>query len=177
MKILKWIIIVIVIIIAIPLIVGLFVKKEYTIEREVVISKPRQDVFNYIKLLKNQAHYSKWVMMDPNAKMEYTGTDGTVGFVSAWDSQNKDVGKGSQTISKIAEGNRMDLDLHFIKPFEGYSTAYMSTEDAGSGTKVKWGFNGKMPYPMNFMLVMGMEKKIGDDLSTGLTNLKAVLEK
>jgi hypothetical protein len=33
-------------------------------------------------------------MMDPNAKMEYKGTDGTVGFISAWDSKIKYVGKG-----------------------------------------------------------------------------------
>lgn len=31
---------------------------------------------------------------------------------------------------------------------------HMVTEDAeGNQTKVKWGFNGKMPYPMNLMLL------------------------
>jgi hypothetical protein len=176
MKILKKILIVVAILIAIPLIVALFVSKEYNVEREVVINKPKQDVFNYIKFLKNQSNYSKWVMMDPNAKMTYSGVDGTVGFKSAWDSENKKVGQGEQTISKIDDGNRIDLGLHFIKPFEGDANAYMTTEDAAGQTKVKWGFNGKMPYPMNIMnLFMG--KEIGNDLSTGLTNLKGVLEK
>ena len=176
MKILKKILIVIAILIAIPLIVALFVSKEYNVEREIVINKPKQDVFNYIKLLKNQSYYSKWVMMDPNAKMTYTGTDGTVGFVSAWDSQNKNVGQGSQTITKITDGDRLDLDIHCIKPFEGNANAYMTTEDAAGQTKVKWGFNGKMPYPMNIMTLF-MGKGIGDDLGTGLSNLKGVLEK
>jgi hypothetical protein len=35
-----------------------------------------------------------------------------------------------------------------------------------------------LPYPFNLMLLfMNMDKMIGDDLSTGLTNLKTLLEK
>lgn len=171
------VIIVIVSIIAIPFIVALFMKKDYAVEREIIINKPKQQVFGYIKLLKNQDNYSKWVMMDPKAKKDYKGTDGTVGFVSAWDSQNKDVGQGEQEIKNIIEGERMDLGLHFIKPFEGRANAYMTTTAVSENqTKVKWGFNGTMKYPMNLML-MFMEKKLGDDFSTGLTNLKGVLEK
>jgi hypothetical protein len=35
-----------------------------------------------------------------------------------------------------------------------------------------------MPYPFNLMrLFMDMEKAVGDDFSTGLSNLKTVLEK
>jgi len=178
MKIVKRILIILAIIIAVPLIVALFVKKEYTIVREITINKPKQAVFDYIKLLKNQDNYSKWMKMDPNAKKTYTGTDGTVGFVSAWESTNKDVGAGSQTIASIKEGDRIDIDLHFLKPFEGKAKAYMSTEDAAGQTKVKWGFDGAMPYPMNIMLLSDkMCNMIGDDLQTGLNNLKALLEK
>lgn len=172
------ILLIIVAIIAIPLIMALFIKKSYTIEREIIINRPRQEVFNYISHLKNQDYYSKWVMMDPNAKKEYKGTDGTVGFSSSWDSENKNVGKGTQTIRNLKDGERMDLDLHFIKPFEAHSTAYITTTTVNDNqTKVTWGFNGNMKYPMNFMLVvMNMEKMLGDDLATGLSNLKGVLE-
>jgi hypothetical protein len=45
-------------------------------------------------------------------------------------------------------------------------------------TRVKWGFDSQMKYPMNLMLLfMSMEKMIGNDLGTGLTNLKNILEK
>ena len=45
-------------------------------------------------------------------------------------------------------------------------------------TRVKWGFEGSMAYPMNVMrLFMDMEKMIGDDFSAGLHNLKAKMEK
>ena len=177
MKIVKKILLVLVIIIAIPLIAAIFMKKEYTVVREIAISKPKQEVFSYIRMLKYQNKYSKWVMTDPNAKMTYTGTDGTVGFVSAWDSDNKEVGKGSQTITKIVEGERMNLDLHFIKPFEGKADAWMTTEGDSSQTKVKWAFHGTMPYPMNIMMVFcDMDKMLGSDIATSLSNLKGVLE-
>jgi hypothetical protein len=56
---------------------------------------------------------------------------------------------------------------------------YFTTEAVSPGqTKVKWGMYGKMSYPLNFMLViMDMNKTLGPELATGLTNLKDVLEK
>lgn len=179
MKVLKKILLVIVVLVVILLIVAAFTKKRYAVEREIVINKPKQEVFDYVKLLKNQDNYSKWAMMDPAMKKTYTGTDGTVGFVSAWDSDKKDVGKGEQEIKKITEGERLDFELRFIKPFEATEHAYMLTESASpASTKVKWGFDGHMNYPMNLMLLcMDFEKMIGDDLQTGLNNLKTNLEK
>jgi hypothetical protein len=117
--------------------------------------------------------------MDPNMKQEYIGTDGTVGFVSSWDSNVRNVGKGSQSIKKIVDGERIEYNIHFIKPFEGIASAYMKTEHVSENqTKVIWGFRSRMNYPMNLMLLfMNMDKMVGNDLATGLTNLKGVLEK
>lgn len=179
MKILKWIAIVVVSLIALVLILGLFAKKETTVEREVIINKPKQDVYNYVKLLANQNNYSKWAGMDPNMEKTYTGTDGTVGFVSAWKSKNKDVGSGEQEIVKIDDGKRIDYALRFKEPMESKADAFMIVDDAGEGkSKVKWGFHCTMPYPMNAMcLFMNMEDAVGKDFQTGLDNLKVLMEK
>lgn len=179
MKIVKKILIVIVVIIAIPLIVALFIKKDYAVEREVNINKSKTEVFNYVKFVKNQSYYSKWSKMDPNTKNTYTGTDGTIGFIHAWDSDNKDVGKGEQEILKIIDGERINMKLRFKEPFEAEDDAYMLTEIINdSTTKVKWGFTGSFPYPTNLMgLFINMEKEVGGDLQTGLDNLKVLLEK
>lgn len=178
MKIIKRLLIGIVVLIALVLIIAIFVKKEYAVEREVVINKPKSEVFEYIKYLKNQDSFSVWAMKDPNMKKEFKGEDGTVGFISAWDSDMKDVGKGEQEITGIIEGSKVDYELRFIKPFEATDNAYMTTE-AGSDnqTTVKWGFHGKMDYPMNFMLLfMNMEDILGKDLQQGLNNLKNKVE-
>jgi hypothetical protein len=117
--------------------------------------------------------------MDPNMKKEFRGTDGTSGFVSAWDSENKNVGKGEQEILKVVDGDRIDYEIRFIKPFESTSLASMSTVIVSdSQTRIEWKFNGKMKYPMNLMLLfMNMNKMVGNDLEKGLQNLKKNLEK
>lgn len=179
MKILKNILLGLAILIAIPLIVALFIPGKYAVEREVIINKPKQEVFHYIKMLKNQDNFSVWAQADPNMKKEYKGTDGTVGFISSWDSDNENVGKGEQEIIKITEGERIDTKLRFKEPFEAQDDAYMSVEAVDEGkTKVKWGFTGAFPYPMNLMkLFMNMDKAVGTDFEKGLSNLKGLLEK
>ncbi|MDO8898311.1 MAG: SRPBCC family protein, partial [Bacteroidales bacterium] len=118
MKILKKVLLAILIIVAIPFVIALFVKNDYAIEREVVISKPKQEVFDYVKFLKNQDNFSKWASMDSNMEKSFRGIDGTVGFVSAWSSEDDDVGVGEQEITSIADGERIEYELRFIKPFE-----------------------------------------------------------
>ena len=161
------------------LIVALFVRKKYSVHRAITIKLSKQKVFEYLKQLKNQDNFSKWALMDPNMKKEYRGTDGTIGFISAWESKNKNVGQGEQEIKDIVEGKRIDLEIRFIKPFKGLAKAYLSTEMISENvTLVKWGFDSKMTYPMNLMLlVMNMDKMIGNDLETGLNNLKKLLDK
>jgi len=179
MKIFLIILLVIAAIVIILLVVALFAKKDYAVEREITIVKPKAEVFNYIKYLKNQNMFSKWATMDPSMKQTFNGIDGTVGFVSAWDSNQKDVGKGEQEIKKITEGERIDYEIRFIKPFAGIASAYMVTESISDNqTRVKWGFKSRMKFPMNLMLIfMSMEEMIGKDFSTGLANLKGILEK
>ena len=89
MKILKKVLLVIVGIVILALVVALFLKKDYAVEREVTINKPEAEVFGFIKYIKNQDQYSVWNNIDPAMKKTYKGTDGTVGFVSAWESTNK----------------------------------------------------------------------------------------
>lgn len=176
MRIVKKVLIVIAIIIAIPLIIALFVSKEYAVEREITINKPKAEVFDYVRHLKNQDHYSKWVMMDPNMKKDFRGTDGTVGFVYAWDG-NEDAGKGEQEIKSILEGERLDVEVRFIKPFEGVAIAPIVTEAVSENqTRVKWGLQGKSSYPMNFMNLF-MDGALGKDIESSLNNLKRILER
>lgn len=178
MKIFKKILIVLVVIIAIPLIAALFIEKEYAVERQIVINKSSEEVFNYIRYLKNQDNYSVWAQKDPFMKKSYKGTDGMVGFIAAWDSDEEEVGKGEQEIIAIDESNRIDTRLRFKEPFEAEDDAYMITVPADeNSTTVKWGFKGAFPYPFNVMkLFMNMDEAIGKDLQGGLENLKEVLE-
>jgi len=177
MKTLKRVAIVLLILLSLPFLSALFLPRKFVIEREVVIKKPKQEVFDYVKHLKNQEKYSKWALIDPKMKTSYRGTDGTVGFVMAWESNNQDVGKGEQEITKIAEGDRVDVEIRISEPFQSVDPAYTATEAvADDQTRVKSVYLGKMPYPMN-LLCGYVQNKIGEDMATGLTTLKNLLEK
>ena len=158
-------------------ILGIVAPTDMNVEREVVIEKPREVVFNDLRLVKNHDSWSPWMRKDPNIMKQYRGTDGTVGFVQSW-SGNNDVGVGEQEIKNIAEGSRIDYELRFKKPMEDTSAAYLVTEDAGAGrTRVKWGMNGRSPFPRNvFCLLLNIKGKLGRDFDQGLADLKTRLE-
>jgi len=178
MNILLTIVLIIVALVVLLLIVALFSKKSYTVMREIIIRRPKQTVFNYIRFIKNQDVYNKWSMADPGAIKTYTGTDGNAGFIYAWDSKVKNVGKGEQEIISITDGERIDLELRFVRPFEGVAFGHINTTAlAEDQTKVTWSFSSSMKYPMNIMLLlMNLEGMLGRDLETSLANLKAVVE-
>lgn len=157
--------------------VALFTRKEYTITRQITINKSNGEVFEFIKHLKNQDQFSKWVRMDPNLKKDFRGTDGTVGFVYAWEGNPK-AGKGEQEIVAIKQGERLDVEIRFERPFAGIAHAPFIVEPVTQNqSKVIWGMTSQMKYPMNIMLLfMDIDKVLGKDLDESLTMLKGTLE-
>lgn len=163
-------------IIVLLLIVALFSKKEYHISREIIINAPKQKVFDYLKHLKNQDSFNKWVMVDPDMKREFKGTDGTVGFIYAWNG-NKKAGEGEQEIKSISEGKHIETEIRFIRPFTTISHANTLTESiSDTQTKVIWSNTSPMKYPMNIMISM-IENMLAKDMDISLSNLKNILEK
>jgi hypothetical protein len=110
--------------------------------------------------------------------MIYTGVDGTIGFVAAWDSNNKQVGKGEQEIKELIAEQKIVYEVRFIKPFEGTSQCYLLTQAINeTQTSVKWGFVGKNKYPFNLVFaLLGFEKALGADIQESLANLKTAVE-
>jgi len=166
-------------ILAIYLILILVAPKEYSVSRSLVIERPVAEVYDYLKYLKNQDHWSPWKKRDPEMKQTFTGSDGTVGFISHWDSDHKQVGSGEQEISKLDENRRIETDIRFLKPWKSESTGFFDVVDEGSNTtKVVWGFSGKHKVPVNVMMMfMNMDKLVGKDFDEGLNDLKTLLEK
>jgi hypothetical protein len=176
MKILKIIGLGIVGFIALLLLIALFIPNDYTVSVSTTINQPKQVVFDYIKMVKNQEYYSIWVMQDPNIKMDYQGVDGKVGFKSIWDSKDDNVGAGSQQITAISE-DRIDVDLHFERPMKGDNKVSTFLESVSENqTKIIFEFYGHSSYPMNLMNFIG-EHFIKDAETQNLANLKKILEK
>ena len=176
MNILVTILLILACIIALLLIIALFMKREHYVNREIVINAPRQKVFDYIKLLKNQDEFNKHAMAGPDRKREFKGTDGTVGYIYAW-SGNKNAGEGEKEIKNIVEGKRIETEIRFVKPMTATASIIMETESLSDNqTKVIWSNAGTLKYPINIMIPM-MKKHVVKDMDSSLSTLKNILEK
>ncbi len=159
------------------LILTLIAPKTYDVSRSVEIAKPKNEVFTYLRSLKNMDEWSPWAKKDPDMEKKFTGIDGEVGSQSYWNG-NKEVGEGEQEIKKIVDGERIESELRFLKPFKSTSDCYMKVEDLGEEkTKVIWGFSGNNNFPMNIMtLFKSMDSMVGPDFEEGMSSLKRILE-
>ena len=149
--------------------------KDFKIEREIVINKSQVEVFDYLKMMKNEHEWSPWAKKDPNMKQEIKGRDGTVGGIHAW-SGNKEVGVGEAEIMALTPNTRIDLELRFSEPMKATHKAYYLTEEVTlNETKVVWGMTGRTAFPFNLVCFF-MQKKVAHEFEEGLKNLKVVLE-
>ena len=163
-------------IIVLLLIIALFMKKKHYVNREIIINAPRQKVFNYIKLLKNQDEFNKHAMAGPDRKREFKGADGTVGYIYSW-SGDKNAGVGEKEIKNIIEGKRIETEIRFEKPMRATASIIMETESLSDNqTKLSWSNAGVLKYPINILVPM-MEKHVAKDMDISLSTLKDILEK
>ncbi len=157
------------------LIAALFMKKDHYVRREITINAPRQNVFNFLKLLKNQEKFNKWAKADPDRNWEFKGTDGTVGFVISWNG-NKNVGEGEKEIINIVEGKRIETQIRFVRPMATIANVIMDTESLSENqTKVFMSNAGSLKYPLNIMIPI-VEKMFPKDMDESLLTLKSILE-
>ncbi len=151
--------------------------KEMIIEKNVTINRNINEVFSYLKQTKNQDQFSVWNMKDPGMKRNYSGVDGTKGFVYSWDSTNKNVGAGSQEITNISEGSRIDYQLRFLRPMQNIAaSSFVLNKIDEKNTSVTWTFQSPTKFPMSLFAPI-FKNMLGKQINESLQNLKALLEK
>ncbi|WP_291965246.1 SRPBCC family protein [Maribacter sp.] len=166
------------VIVALIVFLALIAPKSYHVSRNIELEHPPEQVWPHLKFLKKQQEWSPWARKDPDMELTFTGIDGEVGATSHWNG-NKEVGEGEQEITRIVEGERIEQDLRFLKPYKSQSDCYMNLESLAEGrSKVTWGFSGNNKFPMSIMMLfMSMDKMVGKDFEAGLENLKTNLNK
>src|SRR5262249_16633221 len=151
-------------------------KRDHYVKRDIVINAPRQKIFDYIRLLKNQDEFNKNAMTGPDREREFSGTDGTVGYIYAWKG-DKTAGVGEKEIKSIVEGKSIETEIRFEKPMKARATIIMEVESLSDNhSRVSWSNAGTLNYPMN-LLVPILQKHVVKDMDTSLSTLKNILEK
>lgn len=176
MKIVKIIGIVLLTLVGLFLLAAALTPRTYTVSVSENMSVSTEEVKNYVRYLHNQKNYSVWVMEDPDMEPEISGQDGEVGATQYWNSENENVGEGYQTITALND-NRMDVDLRFVRPWEGEAKAATLYESiTPRETLVTSEFYGNDPFPGNLMGYWIGRPMIAKAQQQNLANLKAILE-
>jgi hypothetical protein len=149
----------------------------YHVERTVDVGAPAATLFAEIDDLRAWAAWSPWEKRDPAMTKTFGPSTAGVGAHYAWEG-NKEVGKGSMTITESRPDSRVAQRVEFIEPFKSIAATAFDLKPAGpASTRVTWSMDGKSNFVGKaFSLVMDMDKVIGKDFEAGLASLKQLAE-
>lgn len=159
------------------LVIAALQPSEYKVERSLTINATTRVLFTQANNFRRWQLWSPWAEIDPNAKVSFEGAAWGEGAIMRWDG-NREVGKGSMTITQSSPNRSVQYKLDFLAPMKGEATSeFTFTPDAKGGTKVTWSMSGKRGlFGKALGLLMNCDKMIGDKYEEGLKNMKAVVE-
>ncbi len=173
MKALKIIGITLGILIAIVLILGAIAPKKIVVERSTTMDAPIDLVFNTVNDLSTWEAWSPWKEMDPTMKV--TMGEQTTGAGASYSWTAEEAGNGEMSITSSTPTSEIKTRVEFDGM--GGADGHFDFGNTEEGTKVTWGFESEMPFPMNAMLLFqDMEGMVGKDFDRGLELLKGIVE-
>ena len=147
----------------------------FVVERRVTVDAPAAAVHALVDDFHQWPRWSPWEDVDPDMERTYTGAESGVGAHYAW-SGNRKAGAGSMEIVGSTP-ERLDLELHFTKPFRAENDLHFSFLERPHGTEVVWQMTGEQTGLMRLVgKVMSMEKLVGPDFEKGLARLTVAAE-
>ena len=164
---------------AVILVLGIVIAtrpSSFRVERSATVAAPPPEVFGYVNDFRRWISWSPWEGLDPNLRRDYSGAASGKGAVYDWAGNNK-AGVGRMTIVDVVPNERIEIDLHFEKPFKADNTCVFTFRPAGNNTAVNWKIYGPNTTMGKVMTLFGgMEKLVGKDFEKGLGNLAAVAQ-
>ncbi len=154
-----------------------YAKKSYQVSRTTVINAPRENIYRFVRQLRNQPQWVPWFKRDPDAVLKYKGDDGKEGAGFYWKGNEK-VGEGTQKLVKAKPPAIIETRILFVKPIKVSALTYIAIKDLEvNKSKIVWGVQGYLPFPLSIIsLIYSPERLLGKDFETGLSNLKIILE-
>jgi hypothetical protein len=176
-KILLGAVAVIAVVVAVLAVVIAMQPSEFHVERSLAMSAPPEAAFAQVNDFHKWEAWSPWLKVDPNAKATYEGPTSGEGAIFRW-AGNAEVGEGSMTILESKPHEHLQIELHFLKPFEDTATTDFAFTPVGEQTKVTWTMDGKKNFISKAMclFVFDMDQMIGSKYEEGLASMKKIVE-
>lgn len=178
MKVLKKVLFFILTLIMVFLVVLLFAKKEYSFQQSVTIDKNSSEVYNFLKFLQNQENYHDWRNKDKASIWNYYGEDGTTSSKCRWESNNKQVLSGVQSITKLNYPEHIKIEMLVDKPYNISSIHDFILKENNGKTELTWNITIQFPFPYNILILTdNFDNTVKQSVATSLNNIKKELEK
>ncbi len=173
MKYIKWLLIIVVGLIAIILVVAAFLPAEKYFSSSVVINSSHRIPFYLVNDFKNWEKWSPFHDNDSAMVSEFSGSDSGVGAFWKWTSKVN--GNGSMAIVGSIYNQNVTYELDF-----GYGTkdsSWFFLERVPEGTKITWSTKiVKVGYPMGRLMWMAFGDMMGQTFLKGLNKMKVYVE-
>ena len=169
----KKIFLVVAALLALFLLVGLALPREYDLERSITISAPAEVVFEQVNDLQKNRAWSPWEEDDPSAEFQYGPTISGIGAFYDW--QGDKVGAGRLTITGVDPNRRIETELAFGDATT--AVAVWTFDETDAGLRVTWGVDGDYGNSL-FARYFGLFIRgvLEENFERGLANLKRVTE-
>jgi len=154
--------------------VSLALPSKFRVERSVAIAAPAEKVYPLIAAPAEWKRWSAWNQRDPKMQVEYGGPAAGAGARWSWRSETE--GNGVMEFTEAVAGQRLTYRLSF-PDFGMQSTGQLRIEPQGAGVRVTWSNEGDMgASPVNRWFGLFMDRLVGPDFESGLSNLKRLAE-
>lgn len=161
--------------VAVLAIVGMFLPRFVSVERDIVVNAAPDAVYPHVNSLQAFSEWSPWGGIDPDMVVTYSGPDEGVGNVMEWTSDHPNVGNGRQEILEVVENESVRTALDFGDM--GTAEAWWRLTPDGDGTRVVWGLTADMGSgPIGRWFGLMMDRMVGVDYERGLDLLQATVE-
>ncbi|WP_341863124.1 SRPBCC family protein [Gymnodinialimonas sp. 57CJ19] len=175
MRLIRNILIGLVVLVAVVAIVGMFLPRYVSVERDVIVDAAPEAVFPHVNSLQSFSEWSPWGDIDPEMVVTYSGPETGVGNVMVWESDHPNVGNGRQEILEVVENESVRTALDFGDM--GTAEAWWRLTPEGDGTRVVWGLTADMGSgPVGRWFGLMMDQWVGADYERGLARLQETVE-
>ncbi len=149
--------------------------EHFQVERSLFIEATPERLFGLVDCLREWNAWSPW-HANPATKQSYTGPEAGKDARYAWTGPYA-IGTGEMTVALSEPPRRVALKLALTRPLRTRGTASFRFMDAPGGTQVTWRLDAHHGLEEKLAsLVFRLDRRLGDDLDTGLARLKAVAE-
>ncbi len=173
MKILKWLLYIVLILVALVLIVPLFLPATVGVSSQVEVAVSPAQVFHNAASYTDRNLWDPWLEADPEAAYTLTPQPGYVGSEYTWNGEMINTGK--IVVDSVVFGEYIASDIYFGDDPEPGRVEW-DLEKSDGGTLINWKFSSPTKYPVERLMMNVFKGRMKKEFDKGLGNLKKYLE-